>query len=106
MKKRMFLFGIILIFSVEGCYHYRVAVPESDHATEYESATVHSIAWGLVQSSTVKTDNCVSNAMNDVTVSSNLGYSLISVVTLGFWMPMDIEWRCSKPVPVGTNDEL
>jgi hypothetical protein len=44
--------------------------------------------------------------MQEVRVTTNFGYAVLTVVTLGIWSPMEIEWRCAKqpppnPVPLG-----
>jgi len=97
---RIKLFYLIIISGLlllEGCYHVRVNAP-GEPATEYNKTTVHSIAWGLVQENLIP-DDCLSGALDEVRVSTNFGYSLINVITLGFWKPMDIEWRCAKTPP-------
>ncbi|HXU82791.1 MAG TPA: hypothetical protein VN914_15430, partial [Polyangia bacterium] len=68
-------------------------------ATEPQRRTVHAIAWGLVAKPVfVAATNCAAtNALDDVRVNHNLGYTLITVATLGFWAPMQVEWRCAKP---------
>lgn len=81
-----------------GCYHYRVVAPKPDPATDYEHRTVHALFWGLVQQD-VPSDDCVSNAMDEVRVTTNFGYLVVSVVTLGIWVPLDVEWRCAKIPP-------
>ncbi len=107
MRKRIFIIVIFSAFIIEGCYHYRVVVPESDPATDYESATMHSLFWGLVNNPPKQVaGDCIGNALDEVRVSTNLGYSLISVVTLGIWTPLDVQWRCSKPVNINPDEEL
>lgn len=107
MRKKIFITLVLTIFVFEGCYHYRVVVPESDPATDYEDATMHSLFWGLVNNPPKQlTDDCISNSIDEVRVTTNLGYALISIVTLGIWMPMDVEWRCSKPTPIHSEEEL
>ena len=93
----LYLLIISAFFLLEGCYHARINAP-GEPATEYNKVTVHSIAWGLVQENPIP-DDCVSGAIDEVRVTTNLGYSLINVITLGFWKPMDIEWRCAKTPP-------
>ncbi len=96
--------AILLAVVMQGCYHYHVVAPNRDPATEYESRTMHSLFWGLVQSQDAKATDCASNALDEVKVSTNLGYSLISIATLGIWMPMQVEWRCAKsPSPDSTS---
>lgn len=81
-----------------GCYHYHVVAPEPDPATEPQRRTVHAIAWGLVGKPDVtRAANCApSNALDRVRVTNNLGYTLITVLSLGFWAPVQVEWRCAK----------
>lgn len=94
----VWLLSITLLFS--SCYNYRIAT-RAQPGTEVTSATAHSFFWGLAQKpSTITTPNCDSldvNGMAEVTMKSNFGYSLITVVTLGIWSPMKLEWKCSKP---------
>jgi hypothetical protein len=88
----------LLLLGGTGCYHYHVAAPGFDPATEPQRQVVHSLAWGLVNKpQTALARNCAnSNALDQVKVSSNLGYTLLTVVTLGFWSPVQVEWKCAK----------
>ncbi|HSP78724.1 MAG TPA: hypothetical protein VLQ93_09360, partial [Myxococcaceae bacterium] len=67
-------------------------------ATEPQQKTVHTLAWGLLtRPQTVSAVTCApSNALDQVHVSSNLGYSLLTVLTLGFWAPLRVEWQCAR----------
>ena len=103
-KNRLYLVILILFFvSLQtGCYHYHVTAPKPDPATEYESRTVHSYLWGLIQSDNVEASDCLSNALDEVHITNNFGYSVVTVVTLGIWAPLDVQWRCAKePSPDG-----
>jgi hypothetical protein len=81
-----------------GCYHYRVTAPDPTPATEPQRKTVHSLAWGLVnQPQSVSTLACEpSNALDEVRVTTNFGYTVLTALTLGFWSPLQVEWRCAK----------
>lgn len=99
------------------CYHYRAvpAQPISEEepggapalATEYESETVWALAWGLVQNRP-NIDNCEGQGLAEVRVTTNLGYTLLTIATLGFASPARVEWRCAKatpaPEPIGRPD--
>jgi len=87
---------LLLIPLTNGCYHYRVVAPDPEPATEYENRIVHSLFWGLVQSKDISADDCLSNALDEVRITTNIGYSAISIATLGIWMPMNVQWRCAK----------
>jgi hypothetical protein len=95
------LLTCLLLFS--SCYTYRVAT-HAQPGTEFNSRTAHSFFWGLVQNpkeiSTPICDSLNVNGVALVQVKSNFGYSLITVLTLGIWSPMKIEWKCSKPCQV------
>ena len=95
--------GIALVFFcllvTSGCYHVRVIVPKPDPSTEYKKQTVQKLAWGaLPKKSDIPASDCRNNtSLDEVRASSNLGFSLLTVGTLGFWSPSQVEWRCSKP---------
>ena len=78
-----------------GCYDYRVVSARPDPATDYTHRTRHAFFWGLLQQDAVATD-CVSNALDEVRVSTNAGYLVVSVLTLGVWVPLDVQWKCAK----------
>jgi hypothetical protein len=90
-------FVSLCILASAGCYHTRVLAPHPDPATEYQSRTVNTLAWGLYKGDVQANDCSGSNALDEVRVSSNLGYNLVTTITLGFWQPLKVEWRCSKP---------
>ena len=88
----------------QGCYHYRVSTTNSDPSTSYVKVTAHSFFWGLAQKRQKNIDivaaNCDSlrvNSLDEVRVSNNFGYALVTVVTLGIWSPMQFQWKCAKP---------
>jgi len=89
-----------------GCYHVRVIVPQPDPGTEYKKKTVQNLAWGALpkKDRNVPASNCLnSTGLDEVRVSSNLGYSFLTVGTLGFWSPAQIEWRCTKQHETPSN---
>ncbi|HVR18076.1 MAG TPA: hypothetical protein VMS65_00220 [Polyangiaceae bacterium] len=89
--------------AANGCYHYRVAPARSVPADDGHSTTLHSIAWGLVQSRAEEPE-CQGNGAAEVAAHTNLGFALLSVVTLGIWVPLELEWKCAKdPVRVDTG---
>ncbi|MEO8821348.1 MAG: hypothetical protein ABI374_10935 [Ginsengibacter sp.] len=62
--------------------------------------TTWSFAWGLVQPKDIN-PKCDSrfNHLNQVTVKNNLGFALITVVSLGIVMPQRVEWACAPYSP-------
>lgn len=62
--------------------------------------TTWSFAWGLVQPKDIN-PKCDSrfNHLDQVTVKNNLGFALISVLSLGIVMPQRVEWECAPYSP-------
>lgn len=89
----------LLVALQAGCYHYTVEKPASDPATVTRSRTFHAIAWGLVVKPEVaRAAECRDGtALDNVHVSTNVGYAILTTVTLGFWAPLRMEWQCTKP---------
>ncbi len=40
--------------------------------------------------------DCLSNALDEVHITTNYAYAFATVVTLGIWAPLDVEWRCAE----------
>lgn len=103
MKTRLPWMCLLLVFMVsQGCYRYTMAptVPpeHKEHlppATDAETRTLHAFFWGLVEQN-LDVNNCEGNGLAEVTTKTNLGFALVSVLTLGIWVPMQVEWRCAK----------
>ena len=86
-----------------GCYHYRVMPKNPDPGDEvHPKKTMHSFLWGLAQSppNGVVTECTEPDALAEVAMTTNAGYLLLSVVTLGIWVPMEVEWQCAPPPPM------
>jgi hypothetical protein len=98
------------LLSATGCYHYRAAVSEAaaPRATDhYTGEVVWSLAWGMVQETPIV--NCdipprvgtdtLKLPVAEVRVSTNLGFVLVTLATLGFAAPARVEWKCAKEKP-------
>lgn len=72
-------------------------------ATDFEKRTVWILFWGWNQQN-IRPFNCYGNGLAEVRVSTNLGYALISVLTLGFVQPLTIEWECAKQTQAQVKD--
>ena len=100
---------------ITGCYTYHVyqvggtAGREQGNqpGTEWKHKTLHAFLWGVVRQD-LPVDNCQLGTgqrfgMEEVKIDTNFAYLLVSVTTLGIWVPVDVSWRCAKPpVPTGT----
>jgi hypothetical protein len=93
--------ALFLFTTTTSCYQYRVLNTESDPSTEYQDTILHSYAWGLIQKPKVfNVPNCDNtNAIDEVTLSKNVGQSLLTWITFGYVSKVKVQWRCSKPCP-------
>ena len=96
---------------VAGCatYHiYQVKGPlemGNQPLTEWKTKTLHSLVWGAVRQD-LPVDNCklgngTRTNIEEVRVRSNVGTTLATIFTLGLWQPLQVGWRCARPVPLG-----
>jgi hypothetical protein len=100
-RPRAFLLALLLA-ATQGCYHYRVAASGpagANPATFARSTTLHDFLWGLVQDESLASVCAQDEALARVRTTSNFGYTLLTVVTLGMWAPMRLEYECANPTP-------
>ncbi len=98
MKKypsMLVILALVFLIGTQGCAHYRLSVTNPNPATDYKGRTFHTYLWGSIQDNEVA-ENCISNTLDEVVVTTNLGYSLVTIVTLGIWNPVEIKWKCAK----------
>ena len=100
-----FFIILALLLATAGCASNKIHGPDkwADANAVPERRTVWTFAWGLAHQN-IDAGKCQGPGLGEVTVKSNLGYSLISVLTLGIAMPVTIEWRCAKDSPTGGDD--
>lgn len=85
---------------LEGCAYHRLVVREPSPADQYyHSVSSAALGWGAVEEQRVA-EKCGSNALSEVRVKTSLLQALATVLTLGFWQPAEVEYRCAKP-PTG-----
>ncbi len=84
-----------------GCYYYRVGGKDAAPATEPKSEILWSTVWGFKQQNINTDEKCLGNPMAQVRASTNFGYALLTVISLGFVAPIELEWKCAKDQPGG-----
>lgn len=93
---------VVIAFTFQSCYHYRVLNTVNDPASvQYHKQVMWSYCWGAINKPkdfTVK--DCTSGGIDEVRVTTNFGYSLLTVGTLGIVCPMTVQWKCHKPCQV------
>lgn len=103
MKMR---FELVLVSAVllSSCAEHRLIVERPN--PDGETAIVHSGALLLPKGQPRNVADCQTNLIDEVRVHTNIGQSLISVLTLGFYQPTTIEYFCAKvPSGEGSTDE-
>jgi len=113
MNARTHAAAVLCCLAAAGCYHYRAGVSEAAaprRTTYYIGEVVWSLAWGMVQETPeVNCDvplggtDTLKLPVAEVRVSTNLGFILVTVATLGFAAPARVEWKCSNEKP---KDEI
>jgi hypothetical protein len=91
---------LLLLALFSSCYSYRITT-HAQPGTDVQSARAASLFWGLAQSpKQLMTPNCDSLGLSgiaEVRMRTNVGYIFLTVITLGIYCPMKVEWKCSKP---------
>ena len=78
-----------------GCAHFRIAPEGTPPATPPQVRRVHALVWGALEPRT-EPNNCNGNGMSSVTVKVTTIDAVATVLTLGFWTPVTVEWTCAK----------
>ncbi len=98
-KNYLFPFLWVLCLGLNSCASYRIAT-NSQEGSELQTYKAASMFWGLVAKPplipTPLCDNLQSPGMSEVRMRRNVGQGLVSVVTLGIYNPVTIEYKCSK----------
>jgi len=111
----------LALLSGAGCYHHRVLASKGNPATPYATRNVYSLFWGLAKkpdidvshkdgAATQPPGTCESNAIHEVRVTSNLGYAALTVLTVGIYSPLKVQWMCATepppiPRPIGASED-
>ncbi|MDH7446479.1 hypothetical protein [Aquimarina sp. 2201CG14-23] len=93
---------LILIIGCQSCMSTRVVSEFDNDSVVKHSKTSWSYAWGLVTPKDID-PGCESKRMSSVTSATNLGYILISAITIGIVVPQTVSWECA-PVDVPIED--
>ena len=80
--------------------------PQNMPGTELETRQLNSLAWGLWRQDLPITNCRLSNGqrlgIEEIRIGRTLPQMLAIVLTLGFWAPMMVSWRCCRP-PIQTG---
>jgi len=88
---------------LSGCAEHRLIVPRPNPTGAPLTVNSEAFAFGTVQPRNVV--QCDTNIIDEVRVKQNIGQALITVLTLGIYMPTTIEYVCGNvPSEEGSTD--
>lgn len=94
--------------TLQACAEYRITVPDSDPIQlegqdEYVRRSMNAWFWGNSMDPQVLAADCQGEGINDLVVERSYDQDLISVLTLGIWMPFEVRYRCKAPPTSGAT---
>jgi hypothetical protein len=105
VKRCVAAVAIVIGLLSQACANYQARVADgSPLDTEYDGGMMNAYAWGVWVSPEIRSAEACKNGMYDVVVENNYFYGLASTLTLGFWMPMDVSYRCQAPGVTGGGE--
>ncbi len=92
------------------CASYRVTLPHENREQQTPYVETKHVLFGalaLPEAPTLAEECHDDDGLYDVTVRDHLGFDLVSVLTLGIWQPVRVEYRCNVGfVPPDRGAEL
>lgn len=95
---------LLLMTVVSSCASYRITLPHEGKEQETHYTITKHVLFGALarpERPSIAKECDKDDGIYDVTVRDHLGFDLVSVLTLGIWQPIRIEYRCN----VGFVDE-
>jgi hypothetical protein len=98
----LYLLLIIYFVPLQGCSKYPVTTSQKNPAdVQYKEKVAATYFWGIINKPhTVIDTTCGTAGLAEVKITTNLGYSLLNIVTLGIVNLVKIEWKCQKEAPL------
>ena len=102
MRRCFAAVAVVMALLFQGCANYQARIADGKPLnTEYDGGMMNAYAWGVWVSPEIRSAETCKDGMYDVVVENNYFYSLASTLTLGFWMPMNVSYRCKAPGVTG-----
>ena len=98
----VYFFLVVYCVPTQGCSKYTIVTSQKNPADiHFKKKVAASYLWGLVNKPQYIIDTaCGKAGLSEVKVTTNVGYSLIHIVTLGIVNIVKVEWKCQKEEPV------
>lgn len=96
MKKQILNLMLVcsLLAILPACHSYKVVASHDSDSVVTQKATRYSFVGGLVRPKNIDAQ-CPQESISNLTVKTNVGHQLITLITLGMVVPVEIEWSCS-----------
>ena len=89
------LLAVVIVMLIQGCANYQARVADGKPIEqEYKGGMMNAWLFGSFVSPEIQSAEDCKHGMYDVVAKNNYLYSLATVVTLGIWMPLDVEFQC------------
>ena len=88
---------LMLAFYVMSCMNVKLIAKYDSDKIQSNSATRITYLWGIIQPRDIPAA-CPSKAICKVSTETNMGYIIISSVTLGIVVPQRVVWDCCASV--------
>ena len=100
---RKTLIALAAALALQGCAYHSVVVANGVPADQrLHPVDSQAVAWGAVEQTNVA-NQCPSDLLFEVRTRTSFLQSLATVLTLGFWQPARMEYRCAK-APLQTGE--
>ncbi len=91
--------AIAVALTLQGCAYHRLVVQRPIPVDQtYHPVESKALGWNVSEQQSVA-DRCPTSLLSEVRVRTSFWQSLGTVLTLGLYQPVRIEYRCSK-IPV------
>ena len=82
--------------ALHGCAYHRLVVPVGAAPDQrYHLVESHSLGWNFSEQQSLA-DQCPTNLLSEVRTRTSFWQSLATVLTLGFYQPIHMEYRCAR----------
>jgi hypothetical protein len=95
-KSPLVLTLLVVLFMTTNCMSTKVIAKYDSDSIQPHAATKYTLFWGLLQSQDVPAE-CPSKCICKVSAETNIGFILLSAVTLGIVVPQRVVWECCGP---------
>ena len=97
------VFAILSILVLTGCAEHRLTVPRPNPTGAPVTVQSKTFGWGVKRHN--EAAKCPTNLIDEVRIRQDFGQTLLSVLTLGFYASVRIEYVCANvPSTIGSTD--